>query len=74
MTACDDSQDQCVQSVRTNPLSVPFLVNLDFTVLVLDIVFLMFSVSQGLLHFLHYMTSALLLGSGVVGVAQSANL
>lgn len=59
VTACCDSQDQCVQSVRTHPLSeaqgVPFLVNLDFAVCVLAIVSLLFSVSQCLLHFLHSM-------------------
>lgn len=56
VTACYDSQDQCVQSVRTNRLSeaqgVPFLVNLNFIVFVLDTVSLLFSVSWWLLNFL----------------------
>lgn len=56
VTACCNSQDQCVQSVRTHPLSeaqgVPCLVNLDFAVRVLAIVSLLFSVSQCLLRFL----------------------
>lgn len=57
LTTCCDSQDQYVQSVRTNGLSegqgVTFLVHLYLFVLLLGAVSLLFAVSQWLLDFLH---------------------